>query len=74
MNVDISNLLTDETILVEIGMRIKRHRLDRQLTQAEMAEQTGGVEAHRRADRDRGLGAVTDHYLAAGGSGSSARA
>jgi len=38
---DISNLLTDETILAEIGTRIKRHRLDRQLTQAEMAEQTG---------------------------------
>ena len=38
---DISNLLTDETILAELGARIKRHRVDRQLTQAEMAEQTG---------------------------------
>jgi transcriptional regulator with XRE-family HTH domain len=40
-NMDISNLLTDETVLAEIGRRIARHRLDHQLTQAEMAEQTG---------------------------------
>ena len=33
--------LTDETVLIEIGRRIARHRLDYQLTQAEMAEQTG---------------------------------
>jgi transcriptional regulator with XRE-family HTH domain len=36
-----SNLLTDETILLEIGRRIARHRIDRQLTQADMAEQAG---------------------------------
>ena len=38
---NISKNLADETVLVEIGRRIARHRLDRQLTQAEMAEQAG---------------------------------
>ncbi|MBI5556411.1 MAG: helix-turn-helix transcriptional regulator [Deltaproteobacteria bacterium] len=37
----ISNLLTDAAILAEIGKRIARCRLDRQLTQADMAEQAG---------------------------------
>jgi transcriptional regulator with XRE-family HTH domain len=38
---NISENLTDESVLIEIGRRIARHRLDHQLTQAEMAEQTG---------------------------------
>lgn len=38
---DISKLLTDDAILAEIGKRIARCRLDRQLTQADMAEQAG---------------------------------
>ena len=37
----ISNLLTDEAILTEIGARIARCRLDQQLTQAAVAEQAG---------------------------------
>ena len=38
---NISNLLTDDAILIELGQRIARSRLDRQMTQAEMAEQAG---------------------------------
>ena len=38
---DISDLHTDEAILPELGERIARARLDRQLTQAAMAEQAG---------------------------------
>jgi len=38
---NISELLTDEAILVEIGARLARRRLDLQLTQAEVAEQAG---------------------------------
>ena len=38
---NISNLLTDDAILVELGERIVRYRLERQMTQAEMAEQAG---------------------------------
>ncbi|MCA1766000.1 MAG: helix-turn-helix domain-containing protein [Desulfobulbaceae bacterium] len=37
----ISNLLTDEAVLVEVGHRIARKRIDRGITQAEMAEQAG---------------------------------
>jgi transcriptional regulator with XRE-family HTH domain len=37
----ITNQLSDETILSEIGKRITRRRLDLQLTQAEVAEQAG---------------------------------
>lgn len=37
----ISRLLTDEAILALIGERIARRRLDRQLTQADVAEQAG---------------------------------
>lgn len=37
----ISTLLSDDIILTEIGARITRRRLDRQLTQAELAEQAG---------------------------------
>jgi len=38
---DITNLLSDEAILTEIGQRVARRRLDMQLTQAEVAEQAG---------------------------------
>lgn len=37
----ITKLLTDEVILAEIGDRLSRCRIDRQLTQAELAEQAG---------------------------------
>lgn len=37
----ISNLLTDEAILAELGERIVSRRLDLQLTQAAVAEQAG---------------------------------
>ncbi len=37
----ISKLLADEVILAEIGERVARHRLDLQLTQADVAEQAG---------------------------------
>ncbi len=38
---NISNLLTEDAILAETGRRIARCRLDKQLTQADMAEQAG---------------------------------
>lgn len=37
----ISNLLADDAILMELGTRIARRRLDLQLTQADVAEQAG---------------------------------
>ena len=37
----ISEFLADETILTELGERFARCRLDRQLTQADVAEQAG---------------------------------
>ena len=37
----ISKLLSDDAILAEIGKRVGRHRLDLQLTQADVAEQAG---------------------------------
>jgi len=37
----ISNLLSDEAVLAEIGGRIARLRINRLITQAEMAEQAG---------------------------------
>ncbi len=37
----ISKLLSDDAILAELGMRIAHHRLNLQLTQAELAEQAG---------------------------------
>lgn len=38
---DITPLLTDETILEEIGKRLLHRRLDMQLTQADLAHQAG---------------------------------
>lgn len=38
---NISNLIADDAILAEVGVRIARYRLDLQLTQAELAEQAG---------------------------------
>ena len=38
---NITNLLSDEAILTEIGQRVARRRLHMQLTQAEVAEQAG---------------------------------
>jgi transcriptional regulator with XRE-family HTH domain len=38
---NISKLLADEAILTEIGARIGQRRLERQLTQAQLAEQAG---------------------------------
>lgn len=37
----ISNLLTDNAVLAEIGQRVARRRLDFQFTQADVAEQAG---------------------------------
>lgn len=37
----ISNLLTDEAVLAEIGERVTRRRIELQLTQANLAEQAG---------------------------------
>lgn len=37
----ISNLMTDDAVLIEIGQRILHRRLDLQLTQADLAEQAG---------------------------------
>jgi transcriptional regulator with XRE-family HTH domain len=37
----ISKLTTDDAILAEIGSRIARYRIDRQVTQADLAEQAG---------------------------------
>jgi len=37
----LSNLMTDDAILTEVGQRLARRRLDRQLTQAELARQAG---------------------------------
>ena len=37
----ISSLLTDQSILAELGTRMARRRLDLQLTQAQVAEQAG---------------------------------
>ena len=38
---NITQLLTDDAILVELGQRMARRRLDLQLTQAALAEQAG---------------------------------
>ncbi len=38
---EISKLLTDDTILAEIGERVAGRRLELQLTQADVAEQAG---------------------------------
>ena len=38
---EITNLSADEAVLAEVGERITRHRLDLQLTQADVAEQAG---------------------------------
>jgi transcriptional regulator with XRE-family HTH domain len=37
----ITTLLSDEAILAELGERVSRCRLERQLTQADLAEQAG---------------------------------
>ena len=37
----VSNLLTDETVLAVIGERLQQHRIELELTQAELAEQAG---------------------------------
>ena len=37
----LSKLMTDEAILSELGQRLARQRLDRQMTQADLARQAG---------------------------------
>jgi len=37
----ITKLLSDDAILAEIGQRLGRYRLDRQITQAQLARQAG---------------------------------
>ena len=36
-----TNLLTDDAVLLELGLRLQRARLDRGLTQADLAERAG---------------------------------
>lgn len=38
---ELSTLMTDDAILAELGRRLARCRIDRQLTQAELAHQAG---------------------------------
>jgi transcriptional regulator with XRE-family HTH domain len=38
---DINKTMSDETILQELGSRITRHRIDLQLTQADLAVESG---------------------------------
>ncbi|MEE4216233.1 MAG: helix-turn-helix transcriptional regulator [Xanthomonadales bacterium] len=40
-SINLSELLTDDAVLAEIGARLARRRLDLQLTQADLAEQAG---------------------------------
>lgn len=40
-NMKIENLITDDAILTEFGQRLARHRIELQLTQAEVAERAG---------------------------------
>ncbi|MHB8453994.1 MAG: transcriptional regulator [Acidiferrobacterales bacterium] len=53
----ISKLLTDDSILAEIGERVARRRLDLQFTQADAAEQAGV--AKRTVETESGASAQT---------------
>jgi transcriptional regulator with XRE-family HTH domain len=37
----LADLMTDDAVLVELGRRLERHRIERNLTQAELAEKAG---------------------------------
>lgn len=41
LNMQIDSQLTDETVLREVGRRLERHRLDRNLSQEKLAEEAG---------------------------------
>ena len=48
----LDELMTDTTVLAELGRRLARHRLERNWTQAEMAAQAGvGQATVQRAER-----------------------
>jgi transcriptional regulator with XRE-family HTH domain len=49
-------MTTDAAVLAELGRRLERHRLERNLTQAEMAVQAGiGQATVQRAERGRSV-------------------
>src|SRR5262249_55225080 len=49
-------LLTDDAVLAELGGRLARHRLERNLTQAEMAARAGiGTATLQRAERGQSV-------------------
>lgn len=51
-----NEIATDAGILAELGRRLERHRLERNLTQAEMAVQAGiGQATVQRAERGRSV-------------------
>ncbi len=54
MNLD--EITTDAAVLAELGRRLERHRLERNLTQAEMAAEAGlGQATVQRAERGRSV-------------------
>lgn len=58
----IAATLTDEAVLTELGQRLARHRLDRNLTQAELAHAAGV--SKRTVERiEAGASAQLTHFL-----------
>jgi len=56
----IDDLLTDDAVLAELGRRLERHRLERNMTQAEAAEQAGiGRATLQRVERGESVQAMT---------------
>lgn len=56
----IGDLLTDASVLAELGSRLERHRLQRNLTQAEAAEAAGiGRATLQRIERGESVQAVS---------------
>jgi transcriptional regulator with XRE-family HTH domain len=53
---NLKDLMTDDAVLVELGRRLARHRLERNWTQAEMAAQAGlGQATVQRAERGESI-------------------
>ncbi len=52
----LDEIMTDAAVLAELGHRLRRHRLERNWTQAEMAAQAGiGQATVQRAERGRSV-------------------
>lgn len=52
----LNELLTDDAVLAELGRRLERHRVQRNRTQAEMAEQAGiGRATLQRLERGKSV-------------------